>query len=152
MGLYDHVKTDHPEFVCSEGHRLTLLQTKDFDCVMGDVRIAADGKVTFSGGPMGMPWPNDARGYLGRINVYDFCPDCPAYVAPGTFNVHHVWVEFEVEIINGVVRSIQRISGPTAEEIANTLALPHMKEAVGPMSPIDAGIYAAEQRAARDRP
>lgn len=148
MGMFDYVKTDHPAFVCSEGHVLTEFQTKSFESTLGDVIIGADGTVTYGDGPCGSPWPS-AKPYLGRANVYTDCCDCPCFVAAGTFNICPVWVEFDVEIVDNRVRSIERVSPATPDFIRQEAGKPYMQGAIGPMSVAEAGRYSMEKRSAR---
>lgn len=131
MGLFDYVHISDPRIVCSEGHGLCDLefQTKDLGCTYGGAKIA-DGKISIADGGYGYP---PTLPFLGRISVYTTCEKCPAFVAPKTGNIHGVWVEFKIEIVDDLVRSIVRTSPTTKEWAETTLKLGHMKECAGPM-------------------
>jgi len=134
MGLFDTVHVDS-RFKCSEGHDLSdeEFQTKDLGCTMGDVFIGD--KLSMTPGDYGYPprFP-----FLGRINIYAHCEKCPAFVQAGTGNLCPTGVDFEIEIIDDVVRSFTRVSESTAEFIANEPKKPYMKGCEGPMSYQDA--------------
>lgn len=136
MGLYDHVSVSGPEFVCSEGHDLSVreFQSKEFGCTMGHVAISAEG-VTLEPGGWGDPI---SRPLLGRFYVYSSCTLCPAFVQARTHNLIECSVEFEIEVVDDRVRSIKRISQTTADFLLKTPKEDWMKDCKGPMPHADA--------------
>lgn len=130
MGLFDTVRCTHGSFVCSEGHDLSSqdFQTKDLGQTMGNWSIShiLEGK---DGG-----WGEEiTRPFLGRINVYGDCPRCPALVQAGTMNFCPTAVEFEVEIVDDIVRSVKRISEDTQKQLQTEKQQPWMEDCYGPM-------------------
>ena len=138
MGLFDRVVVPDPRMVCSEGHSLSdyEFQTYDLGRTNGDAEIT-DGRLSFQDGGNGHPV---TMPFTGRLNVYTDCEQCPAFVQAETMNLCMAWVEFEIDLQDGVVTSIRRVSQPTAEWLAEVPSLPHMHGALGPMSAYDAAL------------
>lgn len=123
MGLYDTVEVRDPRFVCSEGHDLGYeeFQTKDLGCTMGWSAITSNGDpsqtrlTVHSGG-----WGDQPRlPYLGCMYICCSCSRCPAFVQAGTGNFCPTGVEFEVEVVDNIVRAIKRVSESTADYLEN---------------------------------
>lgn len=118
MGMFDTVDIKPGLFFCSEGHDLAEhgesaagdLQTKDFNCTMGSIQIAADRSVTQVEGPLGMAM-EDCELVASQFNCYTSCAACPAFVSEN--HVHLVWCEFVVTIQNHQVTQIQYVSDTT---------------------------------------
>ena len=142
MGDFDVIIIRDPRFVCSEGHHVgdESLQTKDLGCTMGDAEIVG-GKLVYRPGNWGEPLETPVRVCL---QAYCVCRRCPAFVQPGTFNLVGTWVEFEVDVVDDVVRSVTRVSESTAEFLENEPRLDHMQGCLGPMS-FEAALRAAKQ-------
>ncbi len=118
MGVYDSVCVQGPHrWTCSEGHDLTGVewQTKDLGCTMGSWTLAArlDGTPGSEGEQIELP-------FTGRIAIYTDCTRCPALFdeldAGG--NVIVPWIEFEVDVVDSVVRGAERVSESTPEHLA----------------------------------
>lgn len=138
MGLFDRILVRDPRMVCSEGHSMSddEFQTYDLGRTNGDAEVV-DGRLSFQDGGNGRPV---AMPFTGRLTVYTDCEQCPAFVQTGTLNLHMAWVEFEIDLQDGVVTDIRRISQSTAEWLAEVPSLPYMKGAMGPMSVYDAAM------------
>lgn len=148
MGYFDRIYIDDPQLVCSEGHDMVMqeLQTKDLGCTGGDSCIE-NGRLSIEAGLAG---PAPSLPFNGKISVYGSCQECLVFVAPRTGNIHDVWVEFEIEIVDDAVRSIRRTSAPTSEQLAATPQLPFMQGCLGPMSYEEAaGVRSALLRSRR---
>lgn len=129
MGLFDYVRVSGPQFVCERGHSLVDedFQSKDFGCTMGTVSII-DGFVSQEEGGYGSA---PEKPISMKASIYSSCSKCPAFVQAGTYNLYDAWVEFEVEIVDNIVREVKRLPMETEAEIK---AKPWMKDAFGPMS------------------
>lgn len=130
MGLFDVVHTERAEFQCSEGHDLNgeEFQTKDLGRTMGTWAIAD----VIDGTPGGYGDP-PRRPLLARLFVYATCERCPAFVQANTFNLCPCGVEFEVEVVDDVVRAIRRVSPSTAEWLESEPKEAYMVGCYGPM-------------------
>lgn len=135
MGLFDRVTVERPEFVCSEGHPLhgELFQTKGLGCTMGHWTLGE----TLSGEDGGYG-EKPRRPFLGTISVYASCRQCPAFVQARTGNFCDCPVEFDVEIVDDVVRKVTRTSQSTAEWLREEPTRPWMAGCRGPMPWTDA--------------
>lgn len=138
MGLFDTIKIDDdPRFVCSEGHLLygEEFQTKDLGCTMGHAFIDVVGhdvsRMRFYDGGYGDPVQQPL---LGRFDIYCNCRQCPAFVQAKTANVCPVTVDFEVEVVDDVVRAVKRISATTAHFLENEPKQKYMAGCEGPMT------------------
>lgn len=135
MGMFDDVKVDS-QFRCSEGHDLSEedFQSKDFGETMGLIAINGDKIHMEEGGYGYLP----KLPLLGRFSVYGNCSKCPAFVQADTFNLIPCGVEFELEVVDDVIRSIKRTSQSTAEFIESTPKEEWMRDCYGPMSHAEA--------------
>lgn len=131
MGMYDVVRVDS-QFRCSEGHDLSgeEFQTKDFGETFGDISVSGT-SIIIQPGKYGYP---PKRPLLGRFVIYGSCRKCPAFVQADTFNVVECWVEFELEVVDNVVRAINMESPTTAEFLKNMPKETWMEGCHGPMS------------------
>lgn len=143
MGMFDWVHSDDPRFVCSEGHRIVSMQTKDCDCTLGTISIDAGGRVTQHKGPLGFA-------HVGPMNetleVYGDCDQCPALVQAKTLNLCSVGVDFDVTVENDIVTRVHRASPTTAEHLAKDVAQPYMAGCAGPMPYADAMAIHVKQK------
>ena len=146
MGLYDLITVCADWCRCSEGHdlRSELLQTKGLGSTMGNWVLAEDLRGEFGayGKAIDMPLTE-------TITVYTFCPDCPAFVQLGTWNVMQAWVEFEVDLDACRVTAVRRISEPSSEWVEAQRAA----GSIGPMT-VATAIEECEARrtSERDKP
>jgi hypothetical protein len=102
-----------------------MLQTKDLGCTMGNWELGDElrGAPGRWGDPVPMP-------YSGILDIYTFCPACPAYLQPETWNVLEAWVQYEVELEDSRVVRVRRVSESFAEWTERMRSL----GSVGPMS------------------
>lgn len=151
MGMFDNVVIEPGLFFCSEGHDLfehgdsptADMQTKDYECVMGDIVIDADRSVTQRTGVFGSNPMNARELEESEFTCYASCTACPAFVAMnGIGHVHAVWCEFRVVIRDGKASEIQYISKTTAEFLVETPLGTYYNgeswKALGPMPYADA--------------
>ncbi|MDI1430691.1 ankyrin repeat domain-containing protein [Polyangium sorediatum] len=118
MGLYDTVRVKGLQgWTCSEGHDLMQAewQTQDLGCTMGSWTLAArlDGTPGFEGERIELPLTD-------RIAIYTHCIQCPALFDELDVggNVILPSVEFEVDLVESVVRRAERVSESTPEHLA----------------------------------
>lgn len=140
MGLFDYVTASHPQLVCSEGHPIRTMQTKDAGCTMGDLIITGELYI-FKDGGWGHRHPSEpplsATG-TREIAVYGDCEACPAFIQADTLNLCEHTVDFRITLRDGRVISIERTSPGLAEWLEQTPLKPHMAACWGPMSYADA--------------
>ncbi len=131
MGLFDYLNVQGADFVCSEGHDLSVeeFQTKDLGSTMGSAFIDEE-RITITPGDWGEP---PKMPFLGRMHIYTTCSKCPAFVQATTQNLCATWVEFEVTIVDDKIRSVTRISPTTAEYLETEPKKPYMVDCLGPM-------------------
>jgi hypothetical protein len=117
MGFFDTVKMHVPfRWSCSEAHDLTEAgwQTKDLGCTSGWWSLGAklEGTPGPDGDPVELP-------FTGRLTIRTECAQCPALFSEvGTGgNVIVPVVELAVEIERGLVRSAERVSRSSAEQL-----------------------------------
>lgn len=141
MGLFDTINVDGDKrFTCTEGHLLDReeFQSKDFGATMGHVSMYVDDRShvarTFAEFYDGGYGDGVDTPLLGRFVIYCDCRQCPAFVQAETGNICPVGVEFKVEIVDGMVRDVTRISEPTAEFLVNEPNKPYMVGCEGPMT------------------
>lgn len=138
MGLFDYVRVQGEEYVCSEGHNLEQesFQSKDFGCTMGTVSLGGVGiTVTMEDGGYGHP---EIPGLTDYVEVYGDCTRCPAFVQMPTGNLVATWVTFKVHIVKDVVQGVERTSQSTADFLAKEPGQKWMEGCLGPMSYQDA--------------
>jgi len=149
MGMFDYVTADDERIVCSEGHRIRQLQTKDLNCTLARVEIA-DGVVAAHPSFLGVVEPA-VHPLTDTIEIYGDCDECPCFVQAGTANLVQVWCEFDVRVVADRIESVTRTSASTAEFLADRP--PWLEGAFGPMSLADAQVQResmwAAMRAAR---
>lgn len=149
MGMFDYVHVDDPRIVCSEGHDMRELpfQTKGFSCTMGDVFVRPDPDGVVRVDIANYVNGNSYRLSHGRFTAYTFCEQCPAFVGQVSGNVITVWVEFEIEVSDGAVSQIRRLSEATEDWL--TSGKKTIEPIVGPMPRDQAQDIAAPIRRAR---
>lgn len=142
MGMFDYFTPNgDPRFVCSEGHPIASLQTKDFDCEL-DVFEVVDGALMRHRGTL-----TSNRGNVEPVTesttaeVYGDCEECPVVIRAWTLNGClqrrrlEVWYEFDIVIVDGAIQEVARKTPTTAEQLAEYLK---HSDAIGPMSPASA--------------
>ena len=156
MGMFDYFTPNGDlRFVCSEGHPIASLQTKDFDCELDVLEVVevVDGTLMRHRGML-----TSNRGNVEPVTgstsaeVYGDCEQCPvvirAWTSDGCIQRRRieVWVEFDIVIIDGSIQSVTRKTPSTAEHLAE-----HLKheDAIGPMSPARATHLMEDEEALR---
>lgn len=135
MGMYDYATVEPGAFFCSAGHDLhdEEWQTKDFECVLGYVRVGK-GSLTYEGSGLrlGSPWPGD-KPYIGRVHIYTSCSRCPVLVQAGTGNLCPLDVTYELEIIDNKIRTSTRISEDLSAWLVSEPTKDYMRNCRGPI-------------------
>lgn len=105
MGFYDAITCQDQRFVCSEGHQLLNLQTKDLGCTGGSGKIEQE-VLTLEPNIYDSPIKTPIT---KTIQLYATCHQCPALVSIYG-NMVSCWVEFKVSIIKNHVKTVKRVS------------------------------------------
>jgi len=88
MGMFDDVTCEYP-LPAEPKPKGNDFQTKDFDCLMDQYVITADGRLFKDGSEMQ---------FQGNLNFYTYIP------------ADNMWFEYEAKFINGRLEAIQPIS------------------------------------------
>lgn len=130
MGLFDYVEVQGPSFVCEHGHPLEgyEFQTKDLGCTMGRATIPSVGEAVVheDGG-----W-NQAENLANvTLSIYGQCEACPAWVQAKTANLIETSVDFDVEVLDGIVMKVTRTGQASEAELRK---LEYFADMAGPYS------------------
>lgn len=103
MGMYDTINVEvDPRFVCKNGHRISNVQTKEFDCNLNTYRLTNKGRLVLTvdrsvHSREGLVLEGD-----WYIECVDICEECSKTTPNDRYS------EFTITIRKGVVAEVKR--------------------------------------------